>query len=170
MAALQELGRGDLYDRIHSMVTDGDDRPWNDASNREAVAAVLDPLVTPDMAASGVQRDASGAGLTGIVGVSGTGTDSPALPEGSKDPARGFFGYQRISRPADVSDGTSSTVMLMEARSQLGPWAQNGPSTIRPIESFEGGLVLMADGSVRSLARSTDLKLLRSLSTIAASD
>ncbi|MDR3618553.1 MAG: DUF1559 domain-containing protein [Paludisphaera borealis] len=170
VAVLPHLTRGDLHDRIHAMVTDGDDRPWDDAANRGAVSEVVAPLVTPEMAESGTVRDPSGAGLTGIVGISGTGPDSPALPEGSRDPSRGYFGYYRIARPDEVTDGASSTAMLMEARSRRGPWAQNGPSTTRPIESFEGGLVLMADGSVRSLTRTTDPKLLRAMSTIAAKD
>lgn len=170
VTVLPQIGRDDLHKGIHSSRTDGEDRPWDDAANRDAIGTVLAPLVTPDMASSGATRDASGAGRTGFVGVSGTGPDSPGLPEGSRDPARGFFGYHRIARPAEVTDGTSSTVMLMEARSRRGPWAQNGPSTVRPIESFEGGLVLMADGSVRTLTRSTDRKLLQSMSTIAAED
>jgi hypothetical protein len=167
---LPQLGRGDLRDRIHSAPTDGEDRPWDDPSNREAVGTVLEALVTPEMASSGIRRDPSGAGLTGFVGISGTGPASPGLPEGSDDPARGFFGYHRIARPSEVADGLSSTAVVMEARSQRGPWAQNGPSTVRPIESFEGGLVLMADGSVRVLARTTDPGVLRALSTIAAGD
>ena len=167
---LPQLSRGDLQDQIHSAITDGDDRPWNDVANRKAVDSVLDVLVTPDMTSSGTLRDESGAGLTGFVGVSGAGPASPGLPEGSKDPARGYFGYDRMARPAEVVDGLASTAMVMEVRSRRGPWAQNGPSTVRPIESFEGGLVLMADGTVRSLTRSTDRGLLRALSTIAAGD
>ncbi len=167
---LPSLGRSDLTEAIHTAATDGEDRPWNDPANRQAIGSVIVGLVTPDLASSGTLRDASGAGLTGYVGVAGTGPNSPTLPEDSKDPARGYFGYHRIARPAEVTDGLSSTAMLMEVKSNRGPWAQNGPSTVRPIESFEGGLVLMADGSVRSLGASTDPGLLRAMSTIAAKD
>ena len=59
---LPQLSRGDLQNQIHSAITDGDDRPWNDVANRKAVDSVLDVLVTPDMTSSGTLRDESGAG------------------------------------------------------------------------------------------------------------
>lgn len=167
---LPYIGRGDLFDAIHSAATDGDDRPWDDPANRDAVGELVAPLVTPEMDAKGELRDPSGAALTGYVGVSGTGPASPKLPEESRDPTRGFFGYRRVAKPAEVQDGLANTAMVMEVRSRRGPWAQNGPSTVRPIEAFEGGLVLMADGSVQNLASKPDPKVARALSTIAAGD
>jgi hypothetical protein len=164
------LGRSDLFEQIHSSRTTGEDRPWNDDENRAAIADVIGGLLAPDMDSEATWFDSSGAALTGYAGVAGSGPAAPELPPGTTDPLRGFFGCHRIATRAEITDGLSATAMLMEVRKERGPWAQNGPATVRPIEAFQGGLMLMADGSVRALTLQTDRKVLRAMATIAAGD
>ena len=128
----------------------------------------LDQLVSDD-----------GYPATHFVGVSGVGADAAHL---SVDhPRAGIFGDDRKTRRADVKDGLSNTILLAGVEKHFGAWAAAGPATYRPFtrapyvhgpDGFGTGqpnsmLVLMADGSVRTISRDTDPKVVRRLAAMA---
>jgi prepilin-type processing-associated H-X9-DG protein len=115
--------------------------------------------------------------ITHYVALSGVGPAAAVRPAGA--PGNGFMGYDRVIAAELMTDGTANTIALMETRSDLGPWARGGTSTVRgfdpadlpfsgdgrPFGGHPGGLnVAFADGSVRFITATTDpLKLAASV-------
>lgn len=112
------------------------------------------------LCASGLEDGA----ITYYVAMSGPAPAAATWPAGA--PNVGFQGYDRLTAPGLIKDGTSNTIALMETRSKLGPWARGGESNVRgfdptdlpwygdgrPFGGHTGGInVGMADGSVRFL-------------------
>jgi hypothetical protein len=124
-----------------------------------------------------------GMALTHFVGMSGV-EDSrnvcaAQLPR--SDPRAGVFGYQEVARPAEITDGTSQTVMVVGSGQLASPWLLGGGSTIRgarepifdPISGLgtkglpaPGTVAVMADGSVRYVPTTVDPKVFRAMCTI----
>ncbi len=114
------------------------------------------------------------------IGIAGLGSDAPRLPLAS--PRAGMWGYDRRTRPADVSRGLSETMFLAETALQSGPWTAGGPPTVRGIDMDQrpllgvggqlGGLhpggfnALFVDGSVRFLNEIIDPAVLSAMMTI----
>lgn len=69
--------------------------------------------------------------VTHTVGVAGAGPDAAGLPD--KHPRAGVFGYDRRTAPADIADGQSNTLLLVEP-GEPGRWAAGGPDTVRGID------------------------------------
>jgi prepilin-type N-terminal cleavage/methylation domain-containing protein/prepilin-type processing-associated H-X9-DG protein len=126
---------------------------------------------------------ATGEAITHYVAVAGIGHDAATRPAGA--PGNGFMGYDRLTSLADIKDGTSNTIALMETRHGLGPWARGGTATLRgfdpddapwcgeqrPFGGHPNGMqVAMADGSVRFFPTSTDPKQLAAAITIAGGE
>ena len=120
---------------------------------------------------------------TDYVGWAGVGKDAPT--EKCKDNKKGIFGYDRVSKMRDITDGTSNTVMVSDGVGKdRGPWAQGGKSTIRALTSkpyvngpdgigspHAGGFhVLMADGSVRFVSENILPDTLEHLATRAGGE
>jgi prepilin-type processing-associated H-X9-DG protein len=119
-----------------------------------------------------------------FVAIAGLGLDAPSLP--TKDPRAGIFGDDRRVTPADIKDGTSTTMMLAESAIIPGPWFAGGRANVQGLNPLSqpyigpdrqfGGLhkgganVLMADGSVRFVKESVDPKVFEALSTIAGGE
>ena len=97
------------------------------------------------------------------------------------DPRAGVFGYDEVARPAEITDGTSQTIMVVGTGELPNPWLFGGGATIRgarePLfdkmsglgtKGLAGGgtLAVMADGSVRHIAAGVDPKAFRALCTI----
>ena len=105
-------------------------KPWSDKVNLQLtgpVEAFLNPA-DPREAWEGWPYD--GIGLTHFVGISGieeARNDVAALLPRS-DPKAGMFGYEEIARPAQITDGTSQTLMLMGSGTLAAPWVQGGGS------------------------------------------
>lgn len=118
--------------------------------------------------------------MTHYVGMAGVGLDAPSRPAGT--PGNGFMGYERITTPDMIKDGTANTIGIMETCFQPGPWAQGGPFTLRGLDpgSFagerkpppfggmhSGGMnVAFLDGSVRFFSNPFQPGKLASLVTI----
>jgi prepilin-type processing-associated H-X9-DG protein len=118
------------------------------------------------------------------VGIAGLGVDSPALPK--TDPRAGIFGDDRVVTPADILDGNSNTMMVIESTRKAGPWLAGGRATVRGLDPsrppylgpggqfggihVNGSNVLMADGSVRFIKDTVDPKVFEALSTIAGGE
>jgi prepilin-type processing-associated H-X9-DG protein len=121
--------------------------------------------------------------ITQYVALSGIGLDAASQPANA--PGNGFMGYDRITALDSIKDGTSNTIALMETRSNLGSWAQGGPSSLRafdptdlpiqgkdrPFGGHEGGMnVALADGSIRFIRDKVDPQILATAITIAGGE
>ena len=123
---------------------------------------------------------------TSYVGIAGLGADAPSLPEG--DPRAGIFGYDRQTTLAEIKDGASFTMAVIETMDRNGPWTAGGHATVRGVDPAKqpylgrdrqfggahgqdgGAMVLFADGSVRFLAATTSPRTFEALATIAGGE
>ncbi len=120
---------------------------------------------------------------TDYVGWAGVGKDAPT--EKCANNKKGIFGYDRVTKMRDITDGTSNTVMVSDGvGKERGPWAQGGKSTIRALTTkpyvngpdgigspHVGGChVLLADGSVRFVSQNIDADTLEKLATRAGGE
>jgi hypothetical protein len=159
---------------------------WNAEENRVAVQTTLPVL----WEANSMPRETTSvSGRTHYVGISGVGEDSPLLPLGH--PRAGVFGYQRRTRLQDIKDGTSHTMMVADTTRDIGLWAAGGPSTVRAVNPGQrpyigagrpfGGrvgcpdiqkvcLILLADGSVRSVSSNIKPEVFEGMATIAGNE
>ena len=133
--------------------------------------------------------------LTPYLGVAGVGTDAATIPAG--DPRAGIFSYDRRTDLADIKDGLSNTMMILESAHDNGSWAQGGPSTVRSLDPDErpylgvgrpfGGThltestmfnsgqsfgcnMVMADASIRFIVENIRPELLEALATVAGGE
>ncbi len=131
--------------------------------------------------------------LAHYVGITGLGENAAEL---DKDyPGVGILGYDRKVKFEDITDGTSTTMLVAETAWKNGPWTAGGFPTARGLLSnglpylgkdgqftsvhrtggiFSSGSmvtnVLFADGSVRPLGESVDAKTFEALATIAGGE
>lgn len=156
-------------------------KAWDDATNQKAVAR----RVRPFYCGSSPNRDEPGKpSLTHYVGIAGVGKDAALLPK--NDPRAGFFGYDRVITMTNLTDGSSTTLMVVETMSKNGPWAAGGAATVRGLDPdgrayfgkdaqfggphSAGNLALFADGSVRLLDSSIDPRVFEALATFAGGE
>lgn len=131
-------------------------------------------------------------GATHFVGIAGLGLDSPAMPAGGDAASLGVFGYDRVTKVADIKDGPENTIAVLQVPSTTqGPWIAGGGSTVRgipavanPLEAFvvgeienpttkkkeAGTFAIMADGRVRFIPASMKPETFRALCTIAGGE
>jgi hypothetical protein len=166
-------------------------QPWDSDTNRftrgrgveEAPRAVgtVSFLTCPAAAGS---ADEHMPGWTWYVGIAGVGQDAPALPSGH--PRAGVLGYDRRTRPRDITDGASNTLLVAETGLANGPWTAGGPATLRGLDpgrqpyvgrgrqfggTHRGGVMVgLADGSVRFLNETINPKVFEALSTVAGGE
>jgi len=145
---------------------------WQDEANSNAVATMLPLFVDPSQ--SGPRSNPSSSDYVAMAGV---GEDAALLPNGH--PKAGIFGYNRKCRLADITDGTSNTMMITTASQPTASFLAGGRETIRgfsqsPYLNGPDGigsphrgviLVLMADGSVRSVATTIEESVLEAIAT-----
>ncbi|WP_437192178.1 hypothetical protein [Planctomicrobium sp. SH527] len=141
------------------------DAGWDAPVNEEYVRRTFPPFLNaaiPQLAGD------DNFPTTHYVGIAGTGT------------APGIFRDNQITKPANIKDGLSQTMMVAGVSKQLGSWARPGNATTRAFtqEPFINGpdgfstgqadqmTVLMADGSVRVLSQKTDPTVIRQLAAM----
>ena len=151
------------------------DRAWNDPANDRFVRRRQPLLLNP---AWDTLVGTDGYPATHFVGVAGVGEDAAVLPTGH--PRAGIFGNDRDVRLMDVADGLTNTLLMAGVQSRHGSWAAGGEATVRGFtaepylrgpDGFgtgqdQGMHVLMADGSVRFLAKETSPILIRRLAAM----
>jgi prepilin-type processing-associated H-X9-DG protein len=166
------------------------EQKWDSAENAFLAGTQLKTLVCPS---TSLGPSSPASALTTYIGLAGVGADAATLP--LKDKRAGMFGYDREVRPLDVKDGTSSTILIMETSTDLGPWAAGGTSTVRGLDPAQqpylgldgqfglkhrtdtffrtnpvGSNIGFADGSVRYVQASVSSQTLEALATIAGDD
>jgi hypothetical protein len=153
-------------------------KAWDDQANRKAIETAIPTFINP----SADQSVKSVFPVTNYVGLGGLGPDGPTLPVTS--PKAGCFGYDRVTRIRDITDGTSNTVMISESSLNPGPWSAGGRPTIRSLtrkpyingpdgigDSHPGGCLMgLADGSVRFISEKVDVATMEALITISGGE
>jgi prepilin-type processing-associated H-X9-DG protein len=166
-------------------------KTWDAAENKPAARSRIDYFLCP---ATG-PRNEQPYGFSNYVGISGVGEQAAWLP--LTDARCGFFGYDRRIQLADVKDGISNTMMIVETAAQNGPRASGGEATVRGVKPnvqpyvAENGQfgrvhrlpdawrfatltpranVAMADGSVRFLESTIGPQVFETLATIAGGE
>lgn len=177
---LPYVDRADLYamfDFSRSWI-----EPQNLPQTMTVVPAFLNPA-DPRITWEGYPELFNGMALTHFVGMSGVEDRrtvvAAELPR--SDPRAGIFGYDAVARPAEVTDGTSQTIMMIGSGEVTAPWVQGGGATIRGARApyfhkysgfgsrglvRPGTFVLMADGSARTISAEIDPEVFKALCTM----
>ncbi len=146
VAILPFLEEDALYEQFHL------DEPWDSEHNRPLVQRMPTIYDAP-------KSTVSGGGRTNYLGVAG---------------ASGIFADAKGTRMAQIRDGLSNTVMVVEAAdTQAVPWTKpgdfdyGGTNPIARLVDLQNGrfLAAFADGSVRYLDESIGAKTLKALCT-----
>lgn len=144
--------------------------PWHSPLNDTYVRRRIPELQNP---AVDVLVGPNGYPASHFAGMAGVGEDAALLPE--SHPRAGIFGYDRQTRLEDIRDGAAQTILIAGVRQNLGSWAAGGTATVRGFtqEPYVNGpdgfgtgqpesmLVLMADGSVRTVSTHTEPTIVR---------
>ncbi len=148
------------------------EEPWNDERNLQAGSAWISEFLNPEYPQESWRahvpslkgRDLGATHFVGLTGVGMDAGDYPDTPEYAKK--LGLFGWNRQTKLADVSDGLSNTIYMIQVPPNMPrPWLRGGGATaqgvpttgsIKPFvtqmkDGRRGTYVLMADGSVRFL-------------------
>jgi hypothetical protein len=167
---LARLGHGDLAKSIDLAA------PWDGDQNRSAAESFLVHLACPAVANAGpVSAPLHYPGLAGV------GPDAATRPVAA--PGAGMFRYDAQTGVADVKDGLSNTLMLLETANGPGPWIAGGPTSVRPLDPanqpylgagrpfggchFGGANTAYADGSGRFIADTISSDVMELLAGIA---
>jgi prepilin-type N-terminal cleavage/methylation domain-containing protein/prepilin-type processing-associated H-X9-DG protein len=152
----------------------------------KGIAASAEPARTPvKVFLCPAQQTAPGDAVSHYVALAGLGNDAPSRPADA--PGNGFMGFHRATKPDGIKDGTSNTLVLIETRIGVGPWAAGGAVNVRGFNledaphigedrpfgwhgESKGANAVMADGSVRFLSAKTDPAKLAAAITIAGNE
>jgi len=160
VSLLPYLDQAPLYNRINLK------EEWDSNQNKLAAMVKLPVLLNPTHPQDMVKTYP----VAHYIGITGIGQDPSKKP--------GFFGSNDEGlKIRNITDGTSNTIMLIDARTKLGPWAQGGIGTARPLTQrpyingkdgigsyHEGGChAVMSDGAVRFISDKIDPTLLENL-------
>jgi len=170
------IGHQDLYDKFDL------NKPWRDRGNLQNCSQPIPEYLNPaDDRLRWKGYPFENFALTHFVGMSGIedarNVVAAKLPR--TDPRAGVFGYDSVATPAEITDGTSNTIMVLGGGEIASPWIMGGGATIRGarepyfdrITGFgskgtSGVTVVMADGSVRTISSNISPAVFRALCTM----
>lgn len=177
---LPHIGHKNVYDKFSF------DKSWSSEANLSSIFTLIPEFLDPENPSARYRSYAftqTGPGLTHFVGMAGV-EDSRNVTAASlpRDDNRvGIFGYQEVAKNKSITDGLSTTIMMIGSGRITGMWVQGGGATIRgarspyfdKITGFGSGAVQgkgtaasFADGSVRYLAAEIDPEIFKALCTI----
>ncbi|MBC7855024.1 MAG: DUF1559 domain-containing protein [Pirellulaceae bacterium] len=158
------------------------DKPLSDKVNLQLCSKIIPEFLNPgDDRTRWKGYPFENFALTHFVGMSGVedarNVVAAKLPR--SDPRAGIFSYGGMATPAEITDGTSNTIMVLGGGELASPWVMGGGATIRgarepyfdKISGFgskgtSGVTVVMADGSVRVISSNINPAVFRALCTI----
>jgi hypothetical protein len=168
---------------------------YQKGGNLELAETWIPELLVPDYpqsawrATSDLIADGRSVGATNYVGVAGLGLDAARLNPKNADDAKkaGMTGYDFGSKPDDVKDGLSNTMYLIQVPpTYQRPWMAGGGATLQGVndkgndparpflvkkaDGSRGTMVLMGDGSVRSIKEGVDPAVFRGMATRAGGE
>jgi hypothetical protein len=165
------------------------DKSWRDPDNAKAGRYLVAQFVNQSSGhyytkVRGVNHQLA---VTHFVGMAGVGPDAPYYPQ--SDPRAGIFGYDRETSVADIKDGLSNTIYMIQTDATVaGPWIAGGGATVRGTSERgddvgkrggflapsyggkQGTWIIMADGSVRYLTKDVSPEVFKALCTMAGGD
>lgn len=150
---------------------------WQSQENQFGVQTAVPFFQNPSQSGPRLNPSASD-----YVAMAGVGEDAATLK--NNDPKAGIFGYDRVCKMRDITDGTSNTIMITDASKPTASYLAGGKATIRgfsqsPYLNGPDGIgsphrgvvqVLFADGSVRAISVDTDETVLEALATKAGGE
>lgn len=162
---------------IYEQIGDARKGRWDSEALEEVRGTTIPALQNPS-----TRRGEASPSSMDYVGIAGVGPDAANLPGG--DPKAGIFGYNRIVRMRDITDGTSNTLMIGDSKEPNQSFLAGGEETMRGfsqkpylngpdrIGSPHIGIVqfLLADGSVRAISVNIDESVLEALATKAGGE
>lgn len=184
MAELLPL-MGDEYANVYSKINR--QRSWKDKENYLASQTLIPAFLDVNSPLNSRYIDYPGVSwkvaATHFVGIAGVGLDAAEYDPKDPDQAKkmGVFGYDRITKIADILDGVSNTILMIQVPpSNKSPWLAGGGSTVRGVpetksaqpfiftqpDGKKGTLAIMADGSVRFIAETISDDVFKGLCTI----
>jgi len=175
------LGFSEIYGKIDPQ------KSWRDDDNLLPAMALVpqfidgrDPNRNRYIRYPNVNTDVA---ATDFVGMAGVGMDAASYDEKDADVGKklGIFGYDRVTKVADITDGLASTIALIQVPSAFkNPWLAGGGSTVRgcpetgcvkPFVSEQpdgrkGTIAVMADGAVRFIPDNIPDEVFKAMCTI----
>jgi hypothetical protein len=177
---------------------------WNEGKNLLVATRIVPALVAHQTPGTGsVQIAYPGQsdlplGATHYVAIAGLGFDAAEYRPGdpATAPKQGLFGYDRVTKKAEVRDGLGNTIaFVMVPGEHKAPWLAGGGATVRavsddaadlkPLAPFvctvypgkdpkfagkKGTIAVMADGKVRFLPEDLPAATFRAMCTIAGGE
>lgn len=166
---------------------------WYESQNMKAATSWIPELLVPYYPQTAWRAHhplAPGAtlGATNFVALSGIGRDSARYNPSDAELSKlvGITGYEWGSKPAEIKDGLSNTIYMIQVPpGHNRPWIAGGGATVmgvadddKPLADFvsadpegkRGTHALMADGSVRFIPENVDPALFKALVTRAGGE
>ncbi|MBL8812433.1 MAG: DUF1559 domain-containing protein [Planctomycetaceae bacterium] len=146
---------------------------WAADANAQAVQTAIPSFQNPSQ-----PNNRENPSSSDYVGVAGIGPDAAMLDK--DDEKAGIFGYDRETSIRDITDGTSNTLMIIDAAKPNSTYMAGGEATIRGFSKkpyingpdgigspHTGGVqAAFADGSVRFISENIDDEVLEALATM----
>jgi prepilin-type processing-associated H-X9-DG protein len=170
---------GDLIKQIEV------DKPWDAEVHQNVARYRLTVAICPSAAPAWTPDKPA---LGQYLGIGGIGLETPDQDFVIPGPNAGVFNYNIPAKSQTIidGDGLSHTMSIGETNSNLGPWFQGGPSTVRALDpkdepytgpgrQFGGchpgkGNYSFADGSVRIVTETINPVIFRAMMTIAGNE
>lgn len=175
---LPYVGHGELYNGLDFS------KSWAEKVNVEAAFTVVPAFLNPaDPRSTWEGFPFTGMALTHFAGMSGIedGRNVVAAELPRTDPRAGIFGYDKVAKLSEVTDGASQTIMIIGTGEVVAPWIQGGGATIRGARqpyfdkftgvgsrglSKAGAYAVFADGSARVISADINPDVFRAMCTM----
>jgi hypothetical protein len=173
------------YEGVYQRITP--QRSWTSLDNQVPAVTLVPAFLDPSSPRKswyvrfhGMDYDVA---ATHFVGISGIGLDAAEYSATDPSTAKklGVFGYDRLTRLADITDGLANTIMVAQVpHAYMGAWIAGGGSTVRGVpesksvqpfvatqyDGKRGTMAIMADGSVRFITETVSDDVFKALCTI----